>query len=125
MTTSRRLAPLPLLLIGLAALAALVFIPWVVHAQTSNQDATGRPPPTKGRRLPQSLALGSSRWPRPHSLPASAGPWTCVLLVADARKRTWRVRPVAHMAAEEGPQRSSPQGRSHIAAAGHAKDFRV
>ena len=43
MTTSRRLAPLPLLLIGLAALAALVFIPWVVHAQTSNQDATGRP----------------------------------------------------------------------------------
>ena len=44
MTTSRRLAPLPLLLIGLAALAALVFIPWVVHAQTpTNQDATGRP----------------------------------------------------------------------------------
>ena len=43
MTTSRRLAPLPLLLIGLAALAALVFIPWVVHAQTSNQDATGVP----------------------------------------------------------------------------------
>ncbi len=44
MTTSRRLAPLPLLLIGLAVLAALVFIPWVVHAQTPvNQDATGRP----------------------------------------------------------------------------------
>ena len=43
MTASRRLAPLPLLLIGLAALAALVFIPWVVHAQTSNQGATGRP----------------------------------------------------------------------------------
>ena len=42
MTTSRRLAPLPLLLIGLAALAALVLIPWVVHAQTNN-DATGRP----------------------------------------------------------------------------------
>ena len=41
MTTSR----LPLLLIGLAALAALVLIsdgPLVVHAQT-NQDATGRP----------------------------------------------------------------------------------
>ena len=43
MTTSRRLAPLPLLLIGLAALAALVLVPWVVHAQTSNQDATGVP----------------------------------------------------------------------------------
>ena len=44
MTTSRRLAPLPLLLIGLAVLAALVLIPWVVHAQTPvNQDATGRP----------------------------------------------------------------------------------
>ena len=44
MTTSRRLSPnlLPLL-IGLAALAVLVFIPWVVHAQTSNQGATGRP----------------------------------------------------------------------------------
>ena len=42
MTASRRLAPLPLLLIGLAALAALLLIPWVVHAQT-NQDATGRP----------------------------------------------------------------------------------
>ena len=49
MTTSRRLAPLPLLLIGLAVLAALVLaalvlIPWVVQAQTpTNQDATGRP----------------------------------------------------------------------------------
>ena len=44
MTTSRRLSPnlLPLL-IGLAALAALVLIPWVVHAQTTNQDATGVP----------------------------------------------------------------------------------
>ena len=41
---SRRLAPIPLLLIGLAALAVLVIIPWVVHAQTPvNQDATGRP----------------------------------------------------------------------------------
>ena len=44
MTTSRRLAPLPLLLIGLAVLAALVLVPWVVHAQTlTNQSATGRP----------------------------------------------------------------------------------
>ena len=44
MTASRRLAPLPLLLIGLAVLAALVLVPWVVHAQTPvNQDATGRP----------------------------------------------------------------------------------
>ena len=36
MTTSRRLAPLPLLLIGLAN------VPGDVHAQT-NQNATGRP----------------------------------------------------------------------------------
>ena len=44
MTTSRRLAPLPLLIIGLAALAVLVLIPWDVHAQTpANQSATGRP----------------------------------------------------------------------------------
>ena len=50
MTKSRRLAPLPLLLIGLAVfavfsvLAVLVLIPWVVHAQTPvNQNATGRP----------------------------------------------------------------------------------
>ena len=42
MTISRRLAPLPLLLIALAAIAVLVFIPWVVHAQ-ANTDATGRP----------------------------------------------------------------------------------
>ena len=42
MTTSRRLAPLPLLLIVLAATAAMVLIPWVVHAQ-SNQSTTGRP----------------------------------------------------------------------------------
>ena len=45
MTSSRRLAPLPLLLIGLPALAVLV-IPWVVHAQTPpppNQSATGLP----------------------------------------------------------------------------------
>ena len=42
----RRLSPLPLLLIGLAALAVLVLIPWFVHAQDqtpTNQDATGRP----------------------------------------------------------------------------------
>ena len=44
MTASRRLAPLPLLLIGLAVLLALLLIPWAVHAQTPvNQDATGRP----------------------------------------------------------------------------------
>ena len=44
MTASRRLSPLPLLLIGLAAITALLLIPWVVHAQTPvNQDATGRP----------------------------------------------------------------------------------
>ena len=43
MTTSRRLAPLPLLLIGLAALCVvLANVPGDVHAQT-NQDATGRP----------------------------------------------------------------------------------
>ena len=34
MTTSRRLAPLPLLLAGMAALAVLVLIPWVVQAQS-------------------------------------------------------------------------------------------
>ena len=44
----RRLSPLPLLLIGLAALAVLVLIPWVVYAQDgdatpTNQSATGRP----------------------------------------------------------------------------------
>ncbi len=45
-SSSRRLSPLPLLLIGLAALAVLVLIPWVVHAQDqtpANEDATGRP----------------------------------------------------------------------------------
>ena len=45
MTASRRLAPLPLLLIGLAVLAALLLIPgdsWIAHAQTNNA-ATGRP----------------------------------------------------------------------------------
>ncbi len=34
MTTSRRLAPLPLLLIGLAALAALALIPWIAQGQS-------------------------------------------------------------------------------------------
>ena len=45
MTASRRLTPLPLLLIGLAVLCAvLTNVPGVVHAQTlTNQDATGRP----------------------------------------------------------------------------------
>ena len=42
MTTSQRLAPLPLLLIALAALAVLVLIPGGVVAQTNNA-ATGRP----------------------------------------------------------------------------------
>ena len=42
MTISRRLAPLPLLLIALAALAVLVLIPGNVVAQ-ANTDATGRP----------------------------------------------------------------------------------
>ena len=58
MTTSRRLAPLPLLLlfIGLAALAAgLVVIPWVVQAQsqevTPTQAATGSNPPAKPTSL--------------------------------------------------------------------------
>ena len=42
----RRLSPLRLLLIGLAALAVLVLIPWVAYAQDTtptNQAATGRP----------------------------------------------------------------------------------
>ena len=45
MTTSRRLAPLPLLLIGLAVLCAVLMnVPWVVHAQIPpNPNATGRP----------------------------------------------------------------------------------
>ena len=58
MTTSRRLATLPLLLlfIGLAALAAgLVVIPWVVQAQsqevTPTQAATGSNPPAKPTNL--------------------------------------------------------------------------
>ena len=44
MTASRRLAPLPLLLIGLAVLLALLPISSSVQAQTpANQSATGRP----------------------------------------------------------------------------------
>ena len=38
MTISRRLATLPLLLLGLTAIAALVLIPWVVQAQSQTQD---------------------------------------------------------------------------------------
>ena len=38
MTTSRRLATLPLILLGLAAIAALMLIPWVVQAQSQTQD---------------------------------------------------------------------------------------
>ena len=34
MIAYRRPAPLPLLLIGLAVLAALTLIPWIVHAQS-------------------------------------------------------------------------------------------
>ena len=55
MTTSRRLSPLPLLLIGLAAIAALVLIPWVVQAQsqevTPTAAATGEPPPAQPTNL--------------------------------------------------------------------------
>ncbi len=44
MTASRRIVPLPLVLIGLAALcAALVLSPRVVQAQTPNNSATGAP----------------------------------------------------------------------------------
>ncbi len=38
MTISRRLATLPLILLGLAAIAALMLIPWVVQAQSQTQD---------------------------------------------------------------------------------------
>ena len=56
MTTSRRLAALPLMLIGLAALcAALVLIPWVVQAQsqevTPTAAATGDNPPAQPTNL--------------------------------------------------------------------------
>ena len=44
MTASRRLSPLPLLLIGLAVFAVLLLIPGTVDAQTPpNESATGRP----------------------------------------------------------------------------------
>ena len=63
MTTSRRLARLPLLLIGLAALAALVLIPWVVQAQsqevTPTAAATGANPPAKPTNLQASAAHDS------------------------------------------------------------------
>ena len=56
MTTSRRLATLPLLLIGLAALcASLALIPWIVQAQgqevTPTAAATGANPPAKPTSL--------------------------------------------------------------------------
>ena len=38
MTTSRRLAALPLIFLGLTAIAALVLIPWVVQAQSQTSD---------------------------------------------------------------------------------------
>ena len=63
MTTSRRLARLPLLLIGLAALAALVLIPLIVHAQsqevTATAAATGANPPAKPTNLLASAAHDS------------------------------------------------------------------
>ena len=56
MTTSRRLAPLPLLIIGLAVIAAAVLIvPWVVQAQsqevTPTAAATGENPPAQPTNL--------------------------------------------------------------------------
>ena len=55
MTTSRRLAPLPLLLTGLAAIAVLVVIPWIVQAQsqevTPTAAATGETPPAQPTNL--------------------------------------------------------------------------
>ena len=61
MTTSRRLAKLPLLLIGLAALAALVLIPWVVQAQsqevTATAAATGTNPPAKPSSLQATVVI--------------------------------------------------------------------
>ena len=64
MTTSRRLSPPLLLLIGLAALcAALVLIPWVVQAQsqevTATAAATGANPPAKPTNLQASAAHDS------------------------------------------------------------------
>ena len=55
MTAARRLAPLLLLLTGLAALAGLVLVPWVLQAQsqevTQTADATGGNPPAKPTNL--------------------------------------------------------------------------
>ena len=64
MTTSRRLAPLPLLLIGLAALcAALALIPWVVQVQnqevTATAAATGANPPAQPTNLQPSAVHDS------------------------------------------------------------------
>ena len=39
MSASRRPAPLPLLLVGLAVIAALALIPWIVHAQSRDVDS--------------------------------------------------------------------------------------
>ena len=62
----RRLSPLPLLLIGLAALAVLVLISWDVHAQDedatpTNQAATGQPkvfPSAEGAGILVAATLG-------------------------------------------------------------------
>ena len=56
MTASRGLAPLLLLLAGLAVIAAaLLFVPWIVHAQaqqvTPTRDATGSAPPAQPTNL--------------------------------------------------------------------------
>ncbi len=63
MTTSRRLATLPLLLIGLAAIAALALIPWVVQAQsqevTPTAGAIGTNPPAQPTNLQASAAHDS------------------------------------------------------------------
>ena len=59
MTNSRRLAPLPLMLIALAAFAVLVLIPWAVQAQS--QEVT----PTAG-------ATGTNSPAQPTTLQASA-----------------------------------------------------
>ena len=56
MTASRRLAPLPLLLIGLAALcASLALIPWVVQAQSQEVTATAAPTGTNPPAVPTNL----------------------------------------------------------------------
>ena len=56
MTASRRLAPLPLLLIGLAALcASLALIPWVVQAQSQEVTATAAPTGANPPAVPTNL----------------------------------------------------------------------